>query len=297
MRHVRSIALLAVVGACGTRISAAPGEVTVDASAPTDDAGAATDAPPMLGKWGAPTKVGVAATTAVEDDVTLSSSTLELFFAVNTANGKDLYVTTRASVTGAWTTPTALPFNSATTSDETPRLSADDKTLYFASSRGGNLDIYSVTRPAVGSTMWSAPQAMAINTTAPEKWYAPCGATHYLLVINDAGGNGHLYEGVVGSAPKAITELNSTASETGSFATPDCLTVYFASTRSGTNLLYTAHRTALTQPFTPPTVVTDFAIAGAATAAQEDPWMSVDGRTFAFASDASGTKDVYLSTR
>lgn len=39
-----------------------------------------------------------------------------------------------------------------------------------------------------------------------------------------------------------------------------------------------------------------YAIAGG-TGAQEDPWRSPDARTFVFASDAAGTKDIHLSTR
>jgi len=104
-------------------------------------------------------------------------------------------------------------------------------------------------------------------------------------------------EGTIGGAPVEIAALNSAQNETGAFVTPDCLTVYFASTRSGTALIYTAKRAAIGQPFAAPTVVTDFKLP--AGASQEDPWLSPDGRTFAFASDVAGNgnKDVYLSTR
>jgi len=64
--------------------------------------------------------------------------------------------------------------------------------------------------------------------------------------------------------------------------------------RSGANRIYTSTRAAVTDPWPAPTMVSDFLALGGN---QEDPWMSPDQRTFVFASDVSGTKDVYLSSR
>ena len=84
------------------------------------------------------------------------------------------------------------------------------------------------------------------------------------------------------------------ATETGTFITQDCLTAYFASTRSGTNKIYTSTRTSPTDPWPTPTLITDFMAVGGN---QEDPWLAPDQRTFMFVSDISGTKDVYVSAR
>jgi hypothetical protein len=72
------------------------------------------------------------------------------------------------------------------------------------------------------------------------------------------------------------------------------LTAYFASSRSGTFMLYTSHRTSLATAWQTPAAVTDFAGTGGA---QEDPWMSADGHTFVFVSNVALTKDVYITTR
>ena len=105
---------------------------------PSDDAGlvdaiaATTDAPPdafVLGAWGPPALVPGASSTAIEDDASLSSTTLEMVFAiVNTAdaNRKDLYYQSRPSPTGTWTAPQKLPFSLTGSSEETPRFSGDD---------------------------------------------------------------------------------------------------------------------------------------------------------------------------
>jgi Tol biopolymer transport system component len=307
MRRFPTRSLLVLLSACKAQISGVPLDaVAPPADAPaivTDASNPVADAPELpLGAWQPPVKIDVASTGGAEDDVTLSSNTLELFFAIaNGGNGKDLFYTSRATTTSPWATPLALPFNVAMQSDETPRLSADDLTLYFASGRGnGSLDIFQVTRDAPGSLSWSTPvPVQEVNTTLDEKWFMPCGTNHYVLV-RDAGQNGtNLFEGDLGgAAPVAITTLNEptnqSSNETGTLVTPDCLTIYFASNRVSPTRMFRAQRASITAPWPAPTRVDDFADLGGG---QEDPWISSDQRTFAFASDASGTKDLYLSTR
>ena len=298
MRGRMAWGLLVLLCGCHARLA----DATSDGSI-VDAASDATDAPPdtvVLGKWGTPQLIPAAATAAAEDDCTMSSTTLELYFAIADANGnKDLYVSTRATTSDPFGTATKLGFDvTGTTSEETPRLSADDLTLYFASNRTGTkggLDIWSVTRGAVGGA-WGPPANLSqVNTTASEKWFQTCGTTgRYMIVLNTGATNGNdLFEGVLGSAAAVATPLNSTGSETGTFLTQDCLTIFFASSRGATTSMYTSHRNAATDAWPPPTVVTDFATGGN----ESDPWMSPDQRTFVFASDAAGTLDIYISTR
>lgn len=300
--------LVLVLAACEARISSAPvsDSLGVDA-AMLDSAGDATAAPSpdaaALGAWTPAIKVTAAESAAVEDDVTLSANALEMVFAIEASDGsgKDLYYTSRASLAGSWTTATKLALDSTTTSDETPRMTPDDKTLYFASGRAGNgtLDIYQATRGATGSSAWTNVQPVSsVNTrTLTEKWFMPCGTDHYLMVQNAANGTGDIFEGTIGGAsPAAIPELNTVQNESGVFVSQDCLTVYFTSARVNPTMIYTAHRASLSEPWSEPAQVTDFAAIGGN---QEDPWLSPDGHTFAFVSDAAGkgNKDVYLSTR
>ena len=308
MRRSSWCGLWLLLAACEARISGTPGDRALVDAAPGDDAAAidaATDAA-TFASWSPPTKIGIASSTMLdEDDVTLSSNALELIFAIDSAtNGKDLYYSSRTSTAAPWSAAVKLPFNSATFSDETPRFTADDKTLYFASDRAskGNLDIYSVTHANPDATSWGSPQALGtlVNTTQTEKWFMPCGNTNHYIVARGTAANGtDLYEGTLGSAPTAVAELNSVQNETGTFLSQDCLTIYFASTRptsTSPSMIYRSTRTSLTSPWQAPTPVTDFPIAGS-TAGEEDPWLSPDGHTFVFASNAAGTKDLYISTR
>jgi Tol biopolymer transport system component len=326
-RSTFGLSLLSLLfGGCEANISGAPADANLrDAASPSFDApgpgsgaddAAAADASPapfdvspdalVLGAWSTPTRLIEVASTTSRDDVTLSSNQLELFFSLSTGDGsKDLYHAARALVTDSFGTPVRLPFNSAS-GDETPRLSADDRTLYFATSRNGNLDVFQVTRAVAGSTTtWGTavsidnPVDNQVNTGQVEKWFMPCatpdGRTdHYLMTRGPTDGDTDLFEGTLGNEPVLIDVLSSPQDEIGTFVSADCKTIYFASSRSGSMRIYTAQRQAVTDPWPSPTLVTDFAALGGA---QEDPWLSADQRTFAFTSDAGGVKDIYVSTR
>ncbi|TMQ22960.1 MAG: hypothetical protein E6J91_00785 [Deltaproteobacteria bacterium] len=299
MRRPMTSALL-LLSACEARLSSSsgPGDVPDATAVPDAAIDAASDAAP-LGRWSPAAPVQVAATPAVEDDVTLSSDAREMVFAVAVAgtNTKDLYYTFRTSTDTPWAAVVKLPFDTDA-SEEAPRFSGDNKTLYFASDRvtAGDLDIYSVSHDAAGSTMWGAPRPVtAVNTGATQKWFAPCGIDRYVVVQSTTDAGTDLFEGTLGGGPPApLTRLNSADSDTGAFLTQDCLTIYFASFRTTPEKIFVSHRLSVTAPWDLPIPVDDFPATGGN---QEDPWLSADKRTFAFASDAAGTKDIYLSTR
>ena len=285
----------ACCAACKVQLGPDPGTPDGNVDPDARDSDAAIDAVP-LGAWGPPLAVPGASSAASEDDGSLSSTGNELVFSIvdpAANNTKDLWYMSRPSPAGPWSMPSKLPINSATASDETPRFSPDDLTLYFASARlggPGGLDIYRATRTAIGGA-WNTPQLVpGVSTAGVDKWFMPCaGGTSYLTILGQDIG-----EGTVGSAPTVVAALSSAGSETGTFLSNDCLTTYFASTRSGTNQLYVSTRTAVGAPWSAPAPVTDFLQIGGA---QEDPWLSADLRTFALVSDIGGTKDLYISTR
>ena len=286
-----------LVCACHAKLDDLPSEqASPDGGIVTtqDDAPPAVDAF-VLPPWPSPAKVtGASANGIEEDDGTLSSTTLELVFAVATANGKDLYHATRTSPTSAWSTPQRLGFNVTDASDETPRFADGDLTLYFASGRAGgagDLDIYRVTRPAIGGA-WSAPQNVAgPNSAAAEKWFAICEGNRY-LVIRGAD----IFEGTLGGGAPTVNATLSlpAAAETGSFLSEDCLTAYYSTVTNNVRRIFTSTRPTAGGAWATPTQVTDFAALGGD---QEDPWISGDGRTFLLTSNVGGTKDVYIVTR
>jgi hypothetical protein len=280
--------MLLLAAACGAHISNDPAD-----ERGTLDAGASD-------RWSAPAAVTVAATQATEDDVTLTSNALEMVYAIAdpTTDKKDLYYTSRTAIGAPWAPVVALPFNRDASSEEAPRFSGDDRTLYFASDRAandGNLDIYAVSHTASATTPWGKPEPVApLITALTEKWLSPCSDGHYVVAQSTAAGDTDLFEGVLGGgAPAPIGALNTTKGETGAFLTADCLTLYFASFQVTPEKIFVSRRASVGSPWQPPVPVDDFKITGGNGGAQEDPWLSRDGRTFVFVSD----KDIYLSTR
>jgi hypothetical protein len=293
----RCLVALALCGACSARL----GPVTSDNSRPDGNGGGSDaqnggiDAPTALGAWGTPTTItGAASAVNQEDDETLSSTALELIFAVATSTAnKDLYVMTRATRADAFGAPTALSALNTAGTEESPRLSVDDLTLYF----GRDGDIYQTSRATVTSA-WGPISVVAGSgdTASYEKWLAVCGTNHF-MVSRDNGLTGQdLFEGTLGTAGTIVPELNSAKSEISTFLSPDCLTVYFASNRVTQTALYMSTRPTMASMWSTPTPVPAPFDSGTD---NEDPWISTDQRIFVWSSVRNGaaTKDLYISTR
>lgn len=289
---------LAVIAIALTGCEARLGGDVVDDALPGDGplfSGDTSEPDAPLGDFGQPQLITVAGDQALpEDDGSLSHSGLELVFAVASNGQKDLFYTSRPNLQSAFGPATKLPLSGATTSEETPRFSDDDLTLYFAKTVGtNNLDIHQVTRPNAGvPNFGTATVVPGVNSAGVDKWFMPCVDNRYLIIIGADIGEGVRGQG----APTLVAELNSPQGETGPFVTKDCLNVTFASGRGGTTQLYTSSRTAVGQPFSTPVLldIASFAMLGGQ---QQDPFISDDNRTFVFVSDIGGTNDVYISTR
>jgi hypothetical protein len=235
-----------------------------------------------------------------QEDCTVSSHQTELYFRkAGAAGDNDLFWMTRATSSDPWTQPAvAVPnVNTTPASEESPRLSIDDLTLYFG--RGG--DIYMAQRAAT-TDPWGTPTAVTeVNTTAYEKWMATSQGNYFIVsrsVSRGTTSDQDLFVGKLdGTDPGTLAaELSlPTYNEISSYLSPDCLTVLFASNRSGKTEIYTATRPDPTSPFGPVTVYDYWGTASD----NEDAWMSADQRTIVFASIRNGDtqKAVYYSTR
>jgi hypothetical protein len=285
-----------LLGACKAQLGDGPvdgGDGSADGSGvvPMPD-GAAPDATAMLGPWSMPEKVPGADSARGEDDVTLSSSRLELYFKRDDNDSANLYMMTRATTSSAWSAPIALTVLNSTVDEESPRLTNDDLTMYF----GRNGDIYRTTRAAVGMPWGAAVPVDVLNTGAYEKWAAVCD-NGYVVVSRSVQNRGQdLFEGNIATgAPTALAQLNSTSNEQGTFLSSDCLRLYFQSNRQNSQFdIYMASRVTTTAAWSNAAPIADF---NTGMYNEEDAWISADERTFAFASNRGGNKDVYLSTR
>ncbi len=120
--------------------------------------------------WGAAVNLGAPLNTdAFEAFPTLSADGTELYFNRSTtfdSQDSDIWVTTRASREQGWGAPRPLPREiNSERAEFSPSLSADGKTLYFASERGGSIDIWVSTRPST-SQEWSSPRRLGPEVNA-----------------------------------------------------------------------------------------------------------------------------------
>jgi hypothetical protein len=106
------------------------------------------------GTFNAPTNVTALNSTASDRRALVRRDGLEVLFDSDRvgAVGRDIYVSTRTSVSAPWNPPVNLATVNSTSTDQHPSLSPDGSILYFVSNRDGSLDIYSAVRTSVNRT-------------------------------------------------------------------------------------------------------------------------------------------------
>ena len=102
------------------------------------------------GSWGTPVFVSELNSPFQEGRVAIRSDGLEIILGSSRDGNDDLYVARRNHLWEAWSTPETLgPTVNTTSAEIQPALSANGRTLYFASTRPGSLgtfDLYACTR-------------------------------------------------------------------------------------------------------------------------------------------------------
>jgi hypothetical protein len=143
--------------------------------------------------FGSPNRLDVSTMMADERDFALSADELTIVFSRRNAGGYDLFESTRASLTGNWTAPTALGGAVNTSDDERASyLTPDGRRLYFASDRSGDDDIYVAVRANAAEAWSTAAVALlggGINTSGEESaaWVSPDGARLYFSAQDRTG--------------------------------------------------------------------------------------------------------------
>ena len=291
MRGVRVLpALLVVVSACG--------RVGFDGRG---DASAQPDAP--LGDFAGPTLVSAVSDPLTDDDPTATGDALELFWASERGGAvsgyADIYTVTRASIDAPWSTPMAVAELNSSSEDQSPGITADGLTIYFASRRpnGAGSNIWMATRPSRGAT-WSTPTMVSELSSAAEEFEPQPDASNTRIVFyrhNSTTDTALMLAtraspSVAWGTPAPILELDTPVLEKSPFLTADGLTIYYSSTNGMTTSdLYVASRTSTTGPFMAGVAMTDLETP----MNDDDPWLSSDGRVMFFASDRSGNFEVY----
>lgn len=114
-----------------------------------------------LGPWNAPTKIPGVNSMSADDDPTPTEDGLELIFTSARSGGlgqSDFWRARRANITDAWGPVEHIPELSSSFNENTPGLSSDALTIWFASNRTGSMgeDLWTSTR-VNRSSPWSTP--------------------------------------------------------------------------------------------------------------------------------------------
>lgn len=273
-----------------------------------DGGGADAGDPEELGPWGTPTVIPALSNVAEDDDPTVTGDLRELYFDSDRDGGHDIWVSTRESASAPWGEPEKVEALSVSASDGEPQISADGRTIWFASLRGGAntsgaWDIFVSTRSDRESP-WSKPEPVPeLNSDDTDFHLSPDAAHTYALLSSNRpnGFDYDTYEVSRSSAegawnmPTLVPALNSGVHDANVTLTPDALHAYFDSTRSGSDGrdLWVASRTDTGQSFEPPSRIEELASGDR----DSDPWVSADLRYMVFASDRSGDMEIYQTSR
>ncbi len=82
---------------------------------------------------------------------------------LSTTGALALVLALPSNAQSGWSAPVLVPNIGSAISDTSPGLSADGLTMYFASSRSGDWEIYQTTRPAAGQA-WNTPTVVAATS-------------------------------------------------------------------------------------------------------------------------------------
>lgn len=176
-----------------------------------------------------------------------------------------------AAAQGNWSAPVFEPVLNSTAADSGPHLSFDGLTLYFASFRSSNWEIYASTRPAPGAS-WSTPTLVTElgGASTEDQPFLAVGDLEIYFSSTRAGGAGgsdlmrstRASTAVPWGVPTFVTELNGAGAESAFSVTADGLEAYFLTTSWGApaapnNAIFRATRTSTALPFSTPTLVTE----------------------------------------
>ena len=236
-----------------------------------------------------------------EDDVSLTGDMLEIYFDSDRSGLTKIWRATRTATDLPWDSPAPVAeLNFPTDADQTPMITADGLTIYFSSTRGmTNQDLY-VSQRATRGDMWSPPVIESTLSSGSADFRAALSADRlrvYFSSSRGAGSNLDLWTSTrvapadAWPTPTRITELDTVAQDAEPWLSDDELTIVFASSRDAPRRdLFLATRGMRSDPFGAAVPVPDV---NTFDYAESGPWLSPDQHVLIFASDRSGTADIY----
>lgn len=207
-----------------------------------------------------------------------------------------------------WSVPVLETNLNSTAADTGVYLAVDGLTLYFASFRSGNWDLYSATRGGPGAP-WSVPvPETALNDPSgieDQPFLSADLLTIYFSSSRPGGaGSSDIMQatrpgpGLPWNTPTFVTEVNSSGLDSSPSVTADGLEMYFLTTGWGApyapqNAIYRATRPSPLLPFGTPTVVTELLTPNT----HRDCEVAPDGLSIVYTEFISPRTRVFMATR
>lgn len=313
MRIVRSgiwITMITGATACGSVAGTPDAPVRTGDARPTD--GLIDTAPPRCNPtatFGVPVAVDALNTPSDDEGPRLSPDELTLYFSSDRGGGVgsyDIYSSTRASTSEAWSTPSLVAGVNTAGLERRPTVTADGLTLYAFNGTHPNYEIAVAARTSTAASFGALTPIASINSTGDDDtpFVLPDGAAVYF--DSDRGGTSfELYRtantGTELEAPEVLTGTNlETAEQDSPVLTPDELTLYFSSDRvggGGTDLMFEATRTSVANGFGNPVALN---IDPTGKQIVMPSWVSSDNCVLYFTSKstrATSDYDIYYAVR
>jgi WD40-like Beta Propeller Repeat len=141
-------------------------------TAGNDDIWVATRANTATSTWGTPARIPELSTASGEAASAPTDDLLAIVIISTRAGGlgnADIYLSTRATTSVAWGTPTNVMAPVNTSGDDySPMLSQDRLSLYFDSARSGNSDLFVATRATTSDSFGTPVPLTELNTSGAE---------------------------------------------------------------------------------------------------------------------------------
>lgn len=289
---------LAVVllGGCG-RLGFSDRQANLDAAADTisGDAGICHS-----GTFGAPTLLATLATGSEESNPSLTPDELTMYFSSNRVGGQQraLWMTTRVSRADDFGPPTLVSELDSAVDDRDPEIADDGLTIYWASTRMGNENLFFATRSAVTAPFVDQGMLSITGNGATTNLTPAVTADELTLLFGQNG-----LEIALATRPnrtssftfqRLLSEVNAPQSDVAPAMSDDGLELFFDSYRTGPDVIYRAERASTSDPFSAPIALTALDPGGLGAGSPE---LSTDGRTLYYDRNDGTSIDIYAAIR
>jgi hypothetical protein len=190
-------------------------------------------------------------------------------------------------------------------------LSADERTIYFASTRSpgaaDNIELYSATRATTATGFGAASLLAVLNSSVNDENPSLTSDGLTLFFTSNRGAGGLAYDLYIATrttpaadfgVPATVAGVNvATALDGAPYINGNGTVLYFTSDRGGTRDIFRTTRTASTAAFGPPALVGELS---SPTALDEGPVVTDDELTMYFGSDrpgGAGGLDIWVAHR